>query len=275
MNSAQINSMTDSQPCIVETVTSEEDFNQQISSIPPTCLAVIYFHAPWAEPCKQMSTILNTLASTYPSTTPPRISFMSLDAEEVSEVSENYDVTQVPLVVLQKDGKTVEAITGTDASKVRTAIEKHYSSGEGGNKAGLPPAQTVTKPAQPHTRDEMADTTAAAQTNGAATTKENGAKSDPPAEEHLNDRLSDLVKAAPVMLFMKGTPSAPQCGFSRQTVSVLREKGVRYGFFNILADDEVRQGLKAYSDWPTFPQVYVGGELVGGLDIVSAVHCSS
>ena len=72
------------------------------------------------------------------------------------------------------------------------------------------------------------------------------------------------------MLFMKGTPSAPQCGFSRQTVSILREKGVRYGFFNILADDEVRQGLKEYSEWPTFPQVYVGGELVGGLDIVSA-----
>jgi Grx4 family monothiol glutaredoxin len=70
------------------------------------------------------------------------------------------------------------------------------------------------------------------------------------------------------MLFMKGTPSAPQCGFSRQTVSLLREKGVKYGFFNILADDEVRQGLKAFSDWPTFPQLYVEGELVGGLDIV-------
>jgi Grx4 family monothiol glutaredoxin len=90
-----------------------------------------------------------------------------------------------------------------------------------------------------------------------------------PSKEELNTRLGELVKAAPVMLFMKGTPSAPQCGFSRQTVSILREKGVRYGFFNILADDEVRQGLKEYSDWPTFPQVYVGGELIGGLDIVS------
>ncbi|KAI7657749.1 hypothetical protein KC318_g11628, partial [Hortaea werneckii] len=88
------------------------------------------------------------------------------------------------------------------------------------------------------------------------------------SKEELNARLAELVKAAPVMLFMKGTPSAPQCGFSRQTVSMLREKGVRYGFFNILADDEVRQGLKEFSDWPTFPQVYVGGELVGGLDIL-------
>jgi Grx4 family monothiol glutaredoxin len=79
------------------------------------------------------------------------------------------------------------------------------------------------------------------------------------------------------MLFMKGTPSAPECGFSRTLVGILREKNVRYGFFNILADDDVRQGLKVYSDWPTyisilhsfrFPQLYVDGELVGGLDIV-------
>lgn len=84
---------------------------------------------------------------------------------------------------------------------------------------------------------------------------------------------------------MKGTPSAPQCGFSRQLVSLLRENQVKYGkssrnllcdhstdnelgFFNILADDDVRQGLKEFSDWPTFPQLYTNGELVGGLDIV-------
>ena len=91
----------------------------------------------------------------------------------------------------------------------------------------------------------------------------------------MESRLTTLVKAAPVMLFMKGTPSAPQCGFSRQTVSMLRERGVRYGFFNILADDEVRQGLKKFSDWPTFPQVYVDGDLVGGLDIVSLQAASS
>lgn len=81
--------------------------------------------------------------------------------------------------------------------------------------------------------------------------------------------MGELVKAAPVMLFMKGTPSQPQCGFSRKTVSLLREKNIRYGFFNILADDDVRQGLKEFADWPTFPQVWVDGDLVGGLDIVT------
>ena len=71
------------------------------------------------------------------------------------------------------------------------------------------------------------------------------------AAEELNERLGKLVKAAPVMLFMKGTPSAPECGFSRTIVGILREKNVRYGFFNILADETVRQGLKTFSDWPT------------------------
>ena len=93
------------------------------------------------------------------------------------------------------------------------------------------------------------------------------------AKEELFKRLEDLVKAAPVMLFMKGTPSAPQCGFSRQIVAILRERSVKYGFFNILADEEVRQGLKEFADWPTYPQLWVDGELVGGLDIVR-VHPS-
>jgi Grx4 family monothiol glutaredoxin len=227
-----------------------------------------------------MGTILSTLASTYPAANPPRIAFLSLDAEEVSEVSENYDVTQVPLVVLQKNGQVVDSVTGTDASKVRNAVEQHAGrpAAGGAGSTGLPPAQQVTRP--PPSENE-----AAGQANGdAGLSKYAPGPSDPQtapqysggevdssaSKEELHARLGELVKAAPVMLFMKGTPSAPQCGFSRQTVSLLREKGVRYGFFNILADDEVRQGLKEFSEWPTFPQVYVGGELVGGLDIVSA-----
>lgn len=239
-----------SQPSTVEPITSEAEFDSKLSQLPPTCLSVIHFHAPWAEPCKQMSTILSTLAATYPVNIPPRIAFFGLDAEELSDVSDRYDVTQVPLVVLQKDGKTVEAITGTDASKVRSAVEKHLGQA-GSNKAGIPPPQKVTRPPQDQTVDEPSHT------NGVAE-----------PEEDLETRLATLVKAAPVMLFMKGKPSAPQCGFSRQTVAMLRERGIRYGFFDILADDEVRQGLKKFSDWPTFPQVYVDGDLVGGLDIV-------
>ena len=70
------------------------------------------------------------------------------------------------------------------------------------------------------------------------------------------------------MLFMKGSPTAEKCGFSRQIVTLLQENGVKFGSFDILSDEEVRQGLKDYSKWPTYPQVYAKGKLVGGLDIV-------
>ena len=75
--------------CTVTPIATEGDFADHTSKLPADCLAVIYFHAPWAEPCKQMGTILSTLASTYPATNPPRTAFFSLDAEEVSEVSEH------------------------------------------------------------------------------------------------------------------------------------------------------------------------------------------
>ena len=88
------------------------------------------------------------------------------------------------------------------------------------------------------------------------------------APKSLNDRLKELIHRSPIMLFMKGLPSAPKCGFSRTLVQILDDSGVAYDAFDILTDEEVRQGLKTYSDWPTYPQLYVAGELIGGLDIV-------
>lgn len=86
--------------------------------------------------------------------------------------------------------------------------------------------------------------------------------------QQLEARLKSLITKADVMLFMKGDPSAPQCGFSRQIVALLQEQQIKFDSFDILTDDQVRQGLKKLSDWPTYPQLYVKGELVGGLDIV-------
>ncbi|XP_076855549.1 glutaredoxin 3 [Brachyhypopomus gauderio] len=87
-------------------------------------------------------------------------------------------------------------------------------------------------------------------------------------KEELNERLKKLINAAPCMLFMKGSPQEPRCGFSRQIVQILKDHAIQYSSFDILSDEEVRQGLKIYSNWPTYPQVYVKGELVGGLDII-------
>lgn len=77
-----------------------------------------------------------------------------------------------------------------------------------------------------------------------------------------------LINKHPLMIFMKGNPEEPKCGFSRTLIGIMNETGVPYGTFDILSDEDVRQGLKKYSNWPTYPQVYVKGELVGGLDII-------
>ena len=73
---------------------------------------------------------------------------------------------------------------------------------------------------------------------------------------------------------MKGDPAAPKCGFSRQTIELLQSLNAEFGTFDILSDDEVRQGLKTYSSWPTYPQLYIDGELIGGLDILKEMHAS-
>lgn len=91
-------------------------------------------------------------------------------------------------------------------------------------------------------------------------------------DEALKQRIETTINKDRIMLFMKGSPSMPQCGFSAAVVGVLKEEGVTFGSFNILADGELREGLKAYSNWPTFPQLYVDGKLVGGCDIVRAMH---
>lgn len=89
-----------------------------------------------------------------------------------------------------------------------------------------------------------------------------------PAQAPLEDRLRALINRAKVMIFMKGNRDTPRCGFSKETIRLVNETGVAYETFDILTDEEVRQGLKAFSDWPTYPQIYVNGELIGGLDII-------
>lgn len=87
-----------------------------------------------------------------------------------------------------------------------------------------------------------------------------------------NERIDSIVKGNDVVLFMKGTPLFPQCGFSSRAIAILDHLGVAYDSFDVLQDMEVRQGIKAYSDWPTIPQLYVKGEFVGGSDIMMEMY---
>ena len=90
----------------------------------------------------------------------------------------------------------------------------------------------------------------------------------------VNSRIEEQLKSHDILLYMKGTPDFPQCGFSGQTVAALNAIGKPFAFVNIFEDEEIRQGLKAYSNWPTFPQLYVKGELIGGSDIVVEMYHS-
>ncbi|SHG68136.1 monothiol glutaredoxin [Cognatiyoonia sediminum] len=88
------------------------------------------------------------------------------------------------------------------------------------------------------------------------------------------DQIKEIVTTNDVVLFMKGTKTMPQCGFSSRVAGVLNFMGVEYSDINVLADDEIRQGIKDYSDWPTIPQLYVKGEFVGGCDIITEMTLS-
>ena len=88
------------------------------------------------------------------------------------------------------------------------------------------------------------------------------------------ERIREQVESNPVVIYMKGTPQFPMCGFSSRAAAALQECGVPFAYVNVLADPEIFENLPRYADWPTFPQVYIDGELVGGCDITLEMHQS-
>ncbi|KAJ3009054.1 Glutaredoxin 3 [Thoreauomyces humboldtii] len=216
-------------------------------------VVALNFWASWAEPCKDMNEVFEELSRKYPS-----ISYVKLEAENFPDVSETYEIAAVPTFIILKNGQVAERIEGANAPALSAAVEK-FSKLVSPNNVALPSASSsASASANTHPSSSIASPPASAA----------AAQSPEEQRQNLQTRLKDLVSSNEVMVFIKGTPQQPRCGFSRTLVGLLGDVNVKYGSFNILADDDVRQGLKEYSNWPTFPQVYVRGELVGGLDIV-------
>ncbi len=90
--------------------------------------------------------------------------------------------------------------------------------------------------------------------------------------DNIKNKIENLINNSDVMLFMKGTPSMPQCGFSAAVVGVLNHLGVKFDTVNVLQDQEIREGIKEFSNWPTIPQLYVKKEFIGGCDIIREMH---
>nr|CDS30693.1 glutaredoxin 3 [Hymenolepis microstoma] len=176
---------------------------------------LIYLHAKWADECKQITEVFQTLAKEDANN---NIRFAMVDAEDVQQFCNERKVNSVPTVLFLKNGKEMTRVQGANAAELTKTVSS---------------LRSTSVPAY-----------------------------------SLNDRLKALINQAPIMLFMKGTPEGAQCKFSRAMLEILSKYNVKFGSFNILDDDTVREGLKAYSNWPTYPQLYVNGELIGGVDIV-------
>lgn len=162
-----------------------------------------------------------------------------------------------------QDGKTFDTLEGADPSSLANKVAKVAGSINPGDAASPASLGLAAGPTVLETIKEMA--------------KENGSsKGNSQVQQGLSDalrrRLQQLVDSQAVMLFMKGSPEEPKCGFSQKVVDILKKEKVKFGSFDILSDNEVREGLKKLSNWPTYPQLYCKGEFLGGCDIVIAMH---
>ncbi|KAG2750928.1 glutaredoxin [Suillus brevipes Sb2] len=194
-------------------------------------ISLIYFWTSWAEPCVQMNKVVEGLAKAY-----PKLLALRVEAEEQADISDSFDINSVPTCLVIQGHALLSRIEGGDATQLTETIVKYL-----GSKSSAAPQSTTSQPPAPPSSE---------------------------TPEQLEARMRDIMNQSAVVLFMKGEPDAPRCGFSRTAVALLREKNVTFTHFDILSDESVRQGLKALNDWPTFPQFIVKGEFVGGLDVV-------
>mmetsp|Transcript_41542 Transcript_41542/g.68365 ORF Transcript_41542/g.68365 Transcript_41542/m.68365 type:complete len:349 (-) Transcript_41542:11-1057(-) len=212
-----------------------DDVQKYKSLVSKSDYAVLFFWADWHEPCKQIRPVLDELSNDH-----KIVQFYSINAEACESLTTQFNVSAVPTIVLlkqQKETRRLEAETVPNTVAAITQFAQH--------------SQTALslKPETP-ANDEQA-----------SPQKE--------SVDDLNKRIAKLISAAPIMLFMKGTPDEPKCKFSRETIEVLKKEHVtRFGYFNILNDPAVRSQIKVYSNWKTFPQLYIDGKLIGGLDII-------
>ncbi|KAF9028893.1 glutaredoxin [Hymenopellis radicata] len=212
-------------------VQSPEHF-QQLLSEDLNRVSLLNFWAEWAEPCKQMNEVVKELAKKH-----ARLLVLQIEAEAQPDITESFDIEAVPSFLVLRGHVLLERISGADAPALTAAIAKH----------------AVAAPNPPLSKTDRAP--AAAVDNFES-------------PEDLDKRMGSIMNQSKVVLFMKGNPATPRCGFSRRITALLNEQNVEFTSFDILEDEAVRQGLKTLNNWPTFPQLIINGEFVGGLDIV-------
>ena len=194
--------------------------------------SVLYFYASWDE-STEAGAQTTSIFQALCTRYGAAISFIKIEAEVEALLSEKYKITVVPTFITMQGLRIVSRLEGANPQEL-TKIVKALSE------------QPLPLPAQTSTATEVS--------------------------KSLEERLRRMLRTSPSLLFMKGTPEAPRCGFSRKIVDILKNNNVPFASFDILTDEDVRQGLKTLSDWPTYPQYYVNAELVGGLDILTELQ---
>ncbi|SJX64468.1 probable glutaredoxin [Sporisorium reilianum f. sp. reilianum] len=242
-------------------VTSPEHFTS-IMQKDLSRVSLLNFFAPWAEPCKQMNEVVREIAIKY-----PQVLCLAIEAESLPDVSESFDIEAVPSFVLLRGHTLLSRISGANASALSAAVATHAAPARSNGTGSVSKTS-----AAPRAASDVYDSTSTRNGTAAATyaDEEEDEEEDvvPETEEEIFARCKKLMEQSKVMLFMKGDPETPRCGFSQKTVNLLRQEKVEFGHYDILRDENVRQGLKKLNEWPTFPQIIVNGELIGGLDIL-------
>nr|CAG8591731.1 15368_t:CDS:2 [Entrophospora candida] len=260
-------------------LSKDEEFKQLIEQNKNTPI-FLDFWAPWAQPCAQMNDVFAELAKKNTA-----YKFIKIEAEKFPEISESYEITAVPTFIVIKNGKIVDCIVGVNAPELTNLINKNIKAASLGTpsqprcgfskqiigilnehqvKYGIKEYSNWPTYPQLYINGELV--------GGLDIVKElvesGEFKSMVPKEKSLDEKLQELINKADIMVFIKGSQNNPKCGFSKQLIGILDEKKVKYEDFDILQDEEVRQGLKTFVNWPTYPMVFHKGNLIGGLDII-------
>jgi Grx4 family monothiol glutaredoxin len=225
-------------------------FTDTSNPIPEGHKVVVLFYADWHEACQlggpmhQVLTALsNSSASSSATPTTETVVFGRCNVDENPVLTNRFSITSIPTFCLINGSSNSNDVTrivgGDDIAAITTAVQRLQRS---------------------------TGTTSSSGNNNSISIDQGFAVID--ETTRLNQRLQNLIRSADVMIFMKGTPAQPRCGFSRQVIEIFTKEQIPIATFDILTDEDVRQGLKVFSNWPTYPQIYVHGELIGGLDIL-------
>jgi Grx4 family monothiol glutaredoxin len=227
---------------------------------------ILFFWAAWQEASKlggPLQSVFQALSQKHGESSKSPVLFLRVEAENVPECSEKYGITVVPSFIAVNGNNVVDRLEGANPKDLSKLVAQLQSAGP----------DTVFKAVE--SAAAAATTTAQAPAAVSAAAPKAEPEAEPVNTEELVARIKSIIGQSPVVLFMKGEPTAPRCGFSRQMCEILRENQVEFSHFDILTDQDIRSQLKLYSDWPTYPQLYVNGEFTGGLDIIKEIKAGA